>query len=396
MNRPLLAVSRALGAVALGCAALSAQSFRDLVESRNATQPYASIFQVELGAIGANAEGTEPGNSQRGLGEEISWDAKVYYRDEAFGGRRGTLEAYAGRDGIFAGFTDGKIIGDDTLTRLELRARPWMFYRDGYYQSDELRPNGFYDGSDYEGYMGFGREASDGLYIEFGPYYRQHEFSRSDLTAFNPTFEIPDDYAAYGGRAYIEQRAIQMDRRRGMPQQGFLLTLIGEREWNDSSQSIGADGQRTVLPGAVWRARGRLEWYIPGSDSFTWEVFASGGLQDKKDRVFNFESQRPIGHEWGDGQLRLRWMFSDSITFTPFGHVQYSKVATEDRSGSTSDFFFGGGAETYWHLGDMLSVHGYYSYINNENRPSIRIDQDLRGEHMFYLGMVVRFGGARR
>jgi len=89
-------------------------------------------------------------------------------------------------------------------------------------------------------------------------------------------------------------------------------------------------------------------------------------------------------------------MFSDSITFTPFGHVQYSKVATEDRSGSTSDFFFGGGAETYWHLGDMLSVHGYYSYINNENRPSIRIDQDLRGEHMFYLGMVVRIGGARR
>ena len=56
MNRPLLAVSRALGAVALGCAALSAQSFRDLVESRNATQPYSSIFQVELGAIGANAE----------------------------------------------------------------------------------------------------------------------------------------------------------------------------------------------------------------------------------------------------------------------------------------------------------------------------------------------------
>ena len=56
----------------------------------------------------------------------------------------------------------------------------------------------------------------------------------------------------------------------------------------------------------------------------------------------------------------------------------------------------GGGAEAYWHLGDALSLHGYYSYLDNENRPSIRIDQDLRGQHMFYLGMVVRLGAARR
>ena len=52
--------------------------------------------------------------------------------------------------------------------------------------------------------------------------------------------------------------------------------------------------------------------------------------------------------------------------------------------------------ETYWHLGQMLSVHAYYSYLDNENRPSIRIDQDLRGEHMFYVGMIARFGGRRR
>ena len=63
---------------------------------------------------------------------------------------------------------------------------------------------------------------------------------------------------------------------------------------------------------------------------------------------------------------------------------------------NTSDFFFGGGVETYWHLGQMLSVHAYYSYLDNENRPSIRIDQDLRGEHMFYVGMIARFGGRRR
>ena len=126
-------------AAALSCVSVSAQSFQDMVESRNAAQPYTSIFQVELGAVGVNSDSGGLDAEQRGLGDEVSWDAKIYYRDEAFGSRRGTLEAYAGRDGIFAGFTDGKLIGDDTVTKLELRARPWMFYRDGFYVDDELR-----------------------------------------------------------------------------------------------------------------------------------------------------------------------------------------------------------------------------------------------------------------
>ena len=146
-RKPLLSLAGC--AVAAGGAALPAQSFQDLVDSRNAAQPYASIFQIEAGAIGAHAEGRDSTNELRGLESGISWDGKVYYRDEAFGSRRGTVEAYAGRDGIYAGFTDGKLIGDETVTRLELHARPWMFYRDGFYRADELRQNGFYEGSDY-------------------------------------------------------------------------------------------------------------------------------------------------------------------------------------------------------------------------------------------------------
>ena len=397
MHRNLLSFLSVGCVVALGGAPVVAQSFQDMVDSRNAAQPYSSIFQVELGAIGVSSDSAGVDAEQRGLGDEISWDAKLYYRDEAFGSRRGTLEAYAGRDGIFAGFTDGKLIGDDTVTRLELRARPWMFYRDGFYVDDELRPNGFYEGSDYESYLGFGREASDGLYIEFGPYYRRHEFRASDRTnVAGNIFTLPEDFDSYGGRLYLEQRAVQMDRRRGMPQQGFVLTLVGEREWIGASQPFGTALNTTSLPSAVWRARGRLEWYIPGSDSFTWEVFANGGVQDERDRVFNFEGQRPIGNEWGDAQVRLRWMIGDSVTITPFVHAQYSTVATEDGLGSTSDFFLGGGAETYWHLGQTFSVHGYYSFLDNENRPSIRIDEDLRGQHMFYLGVIMRFGASRR
>jgi hypothetical protein len=71
-------------------------------------------------------------------------------------------------------------------------------------------------------------------------------------------------------------------------------------------------------------------------------------------------------------------------------------VVDETGFDSTKDFFFGGGVESYWHLGDSISLHGWYSYLDNENRPSIRIDRDVHGEHMFYLGMVVRFASTRR
>ena len=168
---------------------------------------------------------------------------------------------------------------------------------------------------DYESYMGFGREAQDGLYIEFGPYYRQHEFAPSSLT--NPGFQVPGDFTAYGARAYLEQRAIQMDRRSGMPQQGFVLTLTGEREWNDSEGTFGlvaAGGEGAQLPASLWRARGRLEWYVPQSDALTWEIFAYGGMQDPRDRIFNSEGQRPLGYEWADAQLRLRWLIGRSIS----------------------------------------------------------------------------------
>ncbi|HEB52661.1 MAG TPA: hypothetical protein ENI87_05350 [bacterium] len=371
-----------------------AQTFQDLVDTRNAAQPYSSIFLVEAGAIGTTTEGVGANNKARGLEDDFSWDGRVYYRDENFGTRRGTLEAYAGRDGLFAGFTDGNLVGDDTVTRFEVHARPWMFYRDGFYRANELRQGGFFEGSDYETYLGFGRGADDGLFIEFGPYYRKLKFQRSDLTSV--TYTIPDDYDAYGVRMYVEQRMVQMDRRRGLPQQGFVLTIIGEREWNDSSTAFGTPLSMTSLPSAVWRARARLEWYIPGSDAMTWEVFGSGGWQDETDRVVSIEGQRPLGHQWADVQLRLRTHLGESFVVTPFAHVQYSVVPTEDGFSTSSDLFFGVGVESYLHLSQNLSMHGWYSFLDNENRPSIRIDQDVRGEHMFYLGMVLRFGATRR
>lgn len=391
MTRNLLSLA---AAVVVCGATVMAQSFQQLVDSRNGANPYSSVLQIEAGTIGAMAQGRDASNELRGLEDTISWDGHVYYRDETFGERNGTLEAYGGRDGIFASFQDGNIIGDDTVTRFEFRARPWMFYRDGYYEADELRQNGFFNGSDYEGYVGFGREAQDGLYIELGPYYRQHEFERSDLTFSN--YALPDNFSAYGMRTYLEQRAVQMDRRRGLPQQGFVLTLVGEREWNDSSESFGSVGfTQTRLPSAVWRARGRLEWYIPASDSVTWEMFVNGGMHDDKDRLQSIQGQRPLGNQWGDGLLRLRFNLGQSMTLTPFANVQYSRTTKQD-GGATKDFFLGGGMETYVHFSQSLSLHAWYSFVENENRPSVSIEEDLRGEHMWFVGMVLRLGAARR
>lgn len=382
--------------IVLGSAAipLCAQSFEGLTEMRNTAHPWASVLQIEAGAIGTTARETNP---SIGTDDDISWDGSVYYRDEAFGSRRGTLEGYAGRDGLFAGFTDGKLIGDDTVTRFEVRARPWMFYRDGFYRDDDFVANGLYEGRDYEGYIGFGREAQQGLYVELGPFYRKLDFARSDATP--STFTIPGDYSAYGGRLYLEQSTVQMDRRRGMPRDGFVLTLVGEREWNDSEGAFGAtlgSGFTTALPSAVWRVRGRLEWYVPSSDAATWEIFAHGGWHDEKDRVQNFEGQRPLGNQWADAQLRLRFHLGDSMTLTPFAHGQYSRVLEESGASSSKEIFIGGGVETYIHFSDALSMHGWYSFLDSENRPSIRIDEDVHGEHMFYLGMVLRFGMTRR
>jgi len=377
--------------LAVGAAPVLAQSYDELVERRNAPKPWSSVLQVEAGAIGT---ATWQNHSPIGKDDEISWDGNIWYLDDKVGSRRGGLEAYAGRDGLYGSYTDGQLVGDDTVTRVELRARPWMFYRDGFYRDGQFDDNGLYEGSDWEAYVGFGREAQDGLYIELGPFYRRLDFDRSGFTA--PNFTIPEDYAAYGGRLYIEQSSVQIEKRSGMPRNGFVLTLIGEREWNDSSGEIGVDGGfETELPSAVWRARGRLEWYIPGSDEVTFEVFARAGWQDEKDRVENFQGQRPLGSLWADAQLRMRWQVARSITLTPFAHLQYSRVLEEDGGSSTKDFFFGGGAETYIHFSDWLSLHGWYSYLDNDSRPSISIDRDIHGEHMFYLGMVVRLGATR-
>ncbi|MFO1077067.1 MAG: hypothetical protein U1E73_04995 [Planctomycetota bacterium] len=383
--RSILLPVAAFGAVA------HAQSLMDITEVRNPVLPWRTLFEVEAGVIGTE---TPQEDAASGLASGLGWDGHVYYRDEDFRDRTGTLVGYAGRDGIYAGLYDGQIIGNNTISRLELRGRPWQFYRDGAYRGRTFVPNGLYEGADYEGYLGFGREIDQGLYFEFGPYYRDHSFSASSLTP--GSFTLPSDFAAYGARLFLEQNTTQLDRRRNTPLEGGVLTIVAEQEWNDSADAFGAAGFTSELPSQVWRARGRFEWYFPAAEDSVWEVFVHGVWRDKQDRVQNFEAQQPLGHQTADGALRLRFQFGDSFTLTPYAIGQYSRIVGDAGGTSDNKFFFGGGVESWFHFNSSLSLHGWYSYMNNESRPSIRINEDMHGEHMFYLGIVMRFGGQRR
>ena len=353
-------------------AALQAQSFAELTTVRNLVLPYGQLFQMEAGVLGDFVEGGEI--PAFGLENKISWDARVFYHDDAFHDQDGQLDAYVGRDGIFASLRDGRMVGD-TSSRLQLTARPWQFYRDGSYNGDTFTPVGQYQGEDYEAYLGFGREVDQALFVEFGPYYGRKDFERNDRT--NPSFSIPNNYDVYGVRMFVEQNNIQLDRRKGLPRRGYLLTLVGEREWNDSDNPIGEDGfYQTSLPDAAWRARGRLEWYIPQASDSAWEIFASGWLTDKKDRVVNSEAQHPQGNMWVDAQLRLRLPIGEGITVTPFAQGQYLSILNEFGTGSEEKFFFGGGLESWMHFSESLSMHVIYSYLSNDSRPSVTINED--------------------
>ena len=250
------------------------------------------------------------------------------------------------------------------------------------------------EGTDYEAYLGFGREAAQDLFVEFGPYYRRNQFNANDQTA--PTFTVPDDYAAYGIRIFLEHNTVQVDRRTGMARDGFILTVALEREWNNSDAGFGTAVWTSPLPSAVFRGRGRMEWYIPSGTESAFEIFVTGAMADETDRIVNYDATRPQGHIYGDLQLRYRLPLGDWMSVSPFGHLQYVQAVAENGSGGDDEFFLGGGAEAFVHLGENVSLNAWYSYLDNESRPSVSIQKDIHGEHMFYAGMILRLGGSRR
>lgn len=390
MLRPLLLTSLAAGVPVAG---LAAQTLDELSTVRSRPAPYSELLQFKAGMLGDFAKKED---KARGLENTVGWDASAYYRSDTLLGRAGTTEAYVGRDGAFVGLHDHALVGNETSSVLELKARYFPFYREGFYDGSDFVPTGRYEGKDYEAYLGFGRPLQQDLRLEFGPFYRRNSFKRNTDTS--PTYVIPEGYNAYGIRVFIEQSNLQLDRYRGIPNQGYVLTLVAEHEWNNSRGTFGDAGFpfETELPSAVWRARGRLEWYLPSSDDTVWEVFASGWLADEKDRVVNYDAQHPQGNAWVDGQLRYRIGVGDSFSITPFMAGQFQRILEQGGGSSSKKFFLGYGAEMWLHFNESLSMNAWYSFLDNESRPSVSVSDDRHGEHMFYVGMVMRFGGQRR
>lgn len=366
-----------------------AQSFDDLMTFRNPRIPYRQLLQIEAGAMGSKAEEKDPAS---GLDDTIQFDGSVLYHDESIGD--GGMDLYGGRDGFLASLRQGDPRGNDTVTRLQFSSRIWPFFREGYYDDRVFVSTGQYEGEDYEAYLGFGREAAQDLFVEFGPYYRRNQFDRNDRT--DPLYTEPGDYAAYGLRIFLEHNTVQLDRRSHAPRDGFILTVALEREWNDSDDRFGSVLWAGELPKAVFRGRGRMEWYIASGSDSAFEVFATAAMADEKDRIVNYDATRPQGDIYGDVQLRYRLPLGDWFSVSPFVQAQYVQAVGEDGRGGTEEFFVGGGAEGFVHFSEVISLNAWYSYLDNESRPSVSIQDDIRGEHMFYAGMILRFGGSRR
>ena len=366
-----------------------AQSYDDLATFRNPRLPYRQLLQIESGVMGSMAKEKDVAT---GLDDEIAFDGSVLYHDEAVAD--GGVDLYGGRDGFLASLRKGEPRGNDTVSRLQLSARIWPFFREGFYRDQSFVPTGQYEATDYEAYLGFGREAAEDLFVEFGPYYRRNQFNRSDLTA--PTFTVPGDYASYGMRIFLEHNTVQLDRRSHAPRDGFILTAVLEREWNDSETEFGTQSWTSELPSAVFRGRGRMEWYIPSGGESAFEIFVTAAMADETDRIVNYDATRPQGDIYGDAQLRYRIALGDWMSVSPFVQGQYVQAVGEDGAGGGDEFFYGGGAEAFLHFSDIISLNAWYSYLNNESRPSVSIQDDIHGEHMFYAGMILRFGGSRR
>jgi hypothetical protein len=387
-SRPFLALAFA----AFLCSVAAAQTYDDLMLVRNRPSPYASLLQVRAGLLGSIASKEDPAV---GLEDTYGLDGHVYFRDDQFGGREGVLQAYAGRDGGYFGVKDNLILGKGNQTNLEVHGRLWPYYREGFYRGDDFVPTGRYEGSDWGAALGFSREVDEGLRLELSAFYKRYSFDRNDATSFS--YVIPDNFSAYGGRITLEHNTLTLDRVTGRPDQGFIFTVRVEREQNDSEGTFGVSGGYTSsLPSGLWRGRGHLEWYFPQTDSSVWELVADGSLSDDKDRVYNYDAQKPAGSLWVDAQLRYRMEFSGGFAIAPFAHAQYLKILEESGASSATEFFFGGGVKTVLDLGENMALFADYSYLTNESRAPVSTSRDTFGEQMFFIGAEVRFGAARR
>jgi hypothetical protein len=393
--RTWMATSAALALASLASAQgyrdLEGPSYRELQITRNRPRPYVSglIVRGGLGGVMADDEDQSVGRE-----ESMFADGFAYFRADRVTAYEFGLEAYAGRDGAVLSMQQDNM-GEDGASggRLELSARYFPFYREGYYDGDDWVATGRYEGRDEGAYLGFTSVLGEGVILELGPFYRQYQFERTDATDVGYT--IPEDYNTYGGRIYFEQSTLQLDNLYGLPKNGFQASIRVDYEQNDAEGDFGTVRWSSSLPSTIWRGALRLEWYFPTDGASVWEFRLDGEMNDRADRVHIYDAQKPIGETWADARLGYRLELGSGLFVTPFAQLQYTKTPNASGDSASDDFWIGAGGRFRFDLGDAMSVLGEYSYLSNANRPSSSYEEDVYGEHQFFVGAELRIGASR-
>lgn len=366
----------------------AAQSYSDLTLVRNRKNEGEDLLQVQAGVGIGRPSGSD--DESIGLESVIAPRGHVYFRKRGFSTHRAVLLAYAGFDGFYATVKEDPALGGQSQARLEVFGRLFPFYREGFYRNGDFVPTGRYEGRDYGVALATSRLVDPQFRVEIAGFYRRLQFASNETTA--PTYTVPGDYNAYGGRIILEQQTLTLDRETGRPNAGFLFSILGEREQNDSDARFGTQGVfESELPVGVWRGRGHLEWFFPHTETSTFALMLDGNVSPEEDRVYNYEASKPIGNLWFDGQLRWRLAVGRALTITPFLAAQYVRALREGGAGADNDTFFGGGLDARLDAGRNISLFFEYSYLNNESRPTISPTKDTLGEHQLFAGVEIRF-----
>lgn len=387
-------VRRALALSFVGLAAtstvLAAQyrtpSYKDLTIVRNRPWAKQDFLEFRAGALASQPSGKDEARSAE---DALGFDGHVYWRKTQAFGRQGHLDVYAGRDGAYVGLTEGDPTRQAGYSRLELFGRQWgHFVREGFYSSDDFIPVGQYRMRDWRARLSFATQFAETLRGEVGGFYGKNTFSRYKRTA--TSYSIPENYSVYGVSAIIEDNKLQLDPSSSLPAQGFLLSAWIEREWNSSDKVFGITGRETELPSAVVRGGGHLEWYFPYTNSGTWVLEADVGVAPKDDRVWIYDTSKPVGQIWVDGRVSYRILLSDTLSLLPGARAQWVQIADEFNMRREKELFFGAQVELRADFSENLAIALEYSFLTNESREPVLFHDDSIGVHRLFLGIEFR------
>jgi len=360
--------------------------YLDLIRVRNRPFAKETFLEVRGGILGNLSSGKEEG---RQLDDVYGLDGHVYYRKAQPFGRQGRMDLYVGRDGGYAGITQGDPSAGKGYSRVEVYGRQWGgFEREGFYQNDKFQTVGGYRIRDWRARLSFATNVAQGVRGEIGAFYGRNEFARHGRTA--QAFKLPSDYKVYGLSLIAEDNKLEIDRRSLLPFRGSLLTVWIEREWNDSNDSFGITGRESSLPSSVIRGGGHLEWYFPYSNSGTWVLNVDAGMTAEDDRIHIYDASKPIGEWYVDSRLDYRILLSDLITLRPGTRVQWVRIADEFGTTTESKIFWGGQVELRFDFSESLAITAEYSYLTNESREPVNLGRDVIGKHRFFLGFEFR------